>query len=115
MVTSYVVDVFSVDIKSMVFVSFVVVVTSVIVVVSVVVVSSVDVVPVVVVSSGIVVSSVVNVVSSVVEGYGQSFSGSLAGQFNVRFPLVDADARWKNSNQLFNNHLYVANENRLVI
>jgi hypothetical protein len=53
----------------------------------------VDVVPVVVVSSGIVVSSVVNVVSSVVEGYGQSFSGSVAGQFNVRFPL--ADARWK--------------------
>ena len=104
MVTSYVVDVFSVDIESMVFVSFVVVVTSVIVVVSVVV-----------VSSGTVVSSVVNVVSSVVEGYGQSFSGSLAGQFNVRFPLVDADARWKNSNQLFNNHLYVTNENMFVI
>ena len=104
MVTSYVVHVFSVDVESMVFVSFVVVVTSVIVVV-----------PVVVVSSGIVVSSVVNVVSSVVEGYGQSFSGSLAGQFNVRFPLVDADARWKNSNQLFNNHLYVTNENMFVI
>ena len=104
MVTSYVVDVFSVDVESMVFVSFVVVVTSVIVVVSVVV-----------VSSGIVVSSVVNVVSSVVEGYGQSFSGSLAGQFNVRFPLVNADARWKNSNQLFNNHLYVTNENMFVI
>ena len=104
MVTSYVVDVFSVDIESMVFVSFVVVVTSVIVVVSVVV-----------VSSGTVVSSVVNVVSSVVEGYGQSFSGSLAGQFNVRFPLADADARWKNSNQLFNNHLYVTNENLFMI
>ena len=104
MVTSYVVDVFSVDVESMVFASFVVVVTSVIVVVSVVV-----------VSSGIVVSSVVNVVSSVVEGYGQSFSGSLAGQFNVRFPLVNADARWKNSNQLFNNHLYVTNENMFVI
>ena len=89
MVTSYVVDVFSVDIESMVFVSFVVVVTSVIVVVS--------------------------VVSSVVEGYGQSFSGSLAGQFNVRFPLVNADARWKNSNQLFNNHLYVTNRNMFVI
>jgi hypothetical protein len=103
-VTSYVVDVFSVDVESMVFASFVVVVTSVIVVVSVVV-----------VSSGIVVSSVVNVVSSVVEGYGQSFSGSLAGQFNVRFPLVNADARWKNSNQLFNNHLYVTNENMFVI
>jgi hypothetical protein len=88
-VTSYVVDVFSVDIESMVFVSFVVVVTSVIVVVS--------------------------VVSSVVEGYGQSFSGSLAGQFNVRFPLADADARWKNSNQLFNNHLYVTNENLFMI
>jgi hypothetical protein len=53
------------------------------------------------------------VVSSVVEGYGQSFSGSVAGQFNVRFPL--ADARWKNSNQLFNNHLYVTNENMFVI
>ena len=104
MVTSYVVDVFSVDVESMVFASFVVVVTSVIVVVSVVV-----------VSSGIVVSSVVNVVSSVVEGYGQSFSGSLAGQFNVRFPLVNADARWKNSNQLFNNHLYVTNRNMFVI
>jgi hypothetical protein len=88
-VTSYVVDVFSVDIESMVFVSFVVVVTSVIVVVS--------------------------VVSSVVEGYGQSFSGSLAGQFNVRFPLADADARWKNSNQLFNNHLYVTNESLFMI
>jgi len=25
----------------------------------------------------------------VVEGYGQSFSGSVAGQFNVRFPLAD--------------------------
>jgi hypothetical protein len=80
-----------------------------------VVVSSVDVVSVFVVSSGIVVSSVINVVSSVVEGYGQSFSGSVAGQFNVRFPLVDADARWKNSNQLFNNHLYVTNENLFVI
>ena len=104
MVTSYVVDVFSVDVESMVFVTFVVVVTSVIVVV-----------PVFVVSSGIFVSSVVNVVSSVVEGYGQSFSGSLAGQFNVRFPLVDADARWKNSYQLFNNHLYVTNENMFVL
>jgi hypothetical protein len=51
-------------------------------------VSSVDVVPVVVVSSGTVVSSVVNVVSSVVEGYGQSFSGSLAGQFNVRSKAI---------------------------
>jgi hypothetical protein len=69
----------------------------------------VEVVPVVVVSSGIVVSSVVNVVSSVVEGYGQSFSGSAAGQFNVRFPLPDD--RWKNSNQLFNNHLHITNEN----
>jgi len=108
--TSYVVDVFSADVESMVFVPFVVVVTSVIVVVSavvvssvdivpdvvssvgvvpVVVVSSVDVVPVVVVSSVIVVSSVVNVVPSVVEGYGQSFSGSVAGQFNVRFPVAD--------------------------
>jgi hypothetical protein len=74
-----------------------------------VVVSSVDVVPFVV------VSSVVNVVSSVVEGYGQSFSGSVAGQFNVRFQLADADARWKNSNQLFNNHLYVTNENMFMI
>jgi hypothetical protein len=46
-------------------------------------------VPVVVVSSVIVVSSVVNVVPSVVEGYGQSFSGSVAGQFNVRFPVAD--------------------------
>jgi hypothetical protein len=55
------------------------------------------------------------VVSSVVEGYGQSFSGSVAGQFNVRFPLADADGRWKNSNQLFNNHLYVTNENMFVI
>ena len=64
-VTSSVVDVFSVDVESMVFVSFVVVVTSVIVVVS-----SVDVVPVDVVSSVefvlvVAVSSVVVVVSSV--------------------------------------------------
>jgi hypothetical protein len=55
------------------------------------------------------------VVSSVGERYGQSFSGSVGGQFNVRFPLADADARWKNSNQLFNNHFYVTNESMFVI